>query len=104
MKIFISLLNGCCFTKVSAQEIQSHPATLALKSEKPLVVVNGESTAYVDLSFVKPNDNESIEVLKNKNAIDRFGEAGKNGVMLISNKKAPQLGAFVLILFRIRIT
>ncbi|MBX2945750.1 MAG: TonB-dependent receptor plug domain-containing protein [Cyclobacteriaceae bacterium] len=92
MRIFITLLIGCSFASVSAQEIQSNTATIALKSEiKPLFVVNGVPTAYDDLSFVKPNDIESIEVLKNQKAIDRFGEAGKNGAVLITLKNFKKL-------------
>jgi len=92
MKLLLTLLIYCGFTTVSAQEIQSN-STISLKSEKPLFVVNGEPTTYDDLSSIKPNDIESIEVLKNQKAIDQFAEAGKNGVVLITlkNFKKPEV-------------
>lgn len=60
-------------------------------TEKPLFVVNGEHTTYDDLSHIKPNDIESIHVLKNEKAIDQFGEAGKNGVVVITLKNFVKL-------------
>ena len=90
--MFITLL-VCCSFAASAQEIKSNSTSISMKSEKPLFVVNGEHTTYDDLSFIKPNDIESIEVLKNQKAIDQFGEAGKNGVVLITlkNFKKPEV-------------
>lgn len=40
-----------------------------------------------DIKNINPNDIESIEVLKDKSAIDTFGEKGKNGVIIIKLKK-----------------
>jgi hypothetical protein len=39
------------------------------------------------LESINPDDIESIEVLKNESAITRFGEAGKNGVIIVTLKK-----------------
>lgn len=82
MKALHTLLVACCFATASAQEINLITST----TEKPLFVVNGERTTYDDLSHIKPNDIESIHVLKNEKAIDQFGEAGKNGVVVITLK------------------
>lgn len=89
MKALHTLLVICCFATASAQEINLITTT----TEKPLFVINGKHTTYDDLSHIKPNDIESIHVLKNKKAIDQFGEAGKNGVVVITlkNFKKPEL-------------
>jgi hypothetical protein len=82
MKALHTLLVICCFATASAQEINLNTTT----AEKPLFVINGKHTTYDDLSHIKPNDIESIHVLKNEKAIDQFGEAGKNGVVVITLK------------------
>jgi hypothetical protein len=82
MKALHTLLVICCFATASAQEINLITTT----AEKPLFVINGKHTTYDDLSHIKPNDIESIHVLKNEKAIDQFGEAGKNGVVVITLK------------------
>jgi hypothetical protein len=87
MKALHTLLVICCFATASAQEINLNTTT----AEKPLFVINGKHTTYDDLSHIKPNDIESIQVLKNQKAIDQFGEAGKNGVVVITLKNFVKL-------------
>ncbi|MBX2967593.1 MAG: TonB-dependent receptor plug domain-containing protein [Cyclobacteriaceae bacterium] len=84
MRTLLTLLTACIFAIASAQEIRL--TSQSFTTEKPLFVVNGEHTAYDDLSYIKPNDIESIEVIKNQQAIDRYGEAGKNGVVVVTLK------------------
>ncbi|MEB2774848.1 TonB-dependent receptor plug domain-containing protein [Algoriphagus sp. D3-2-R+10] len=43
-----------------------------------------------DLKDINPEDIKSIEVLKDKSAIDVFGEKGENGVIIIKLKKDPK--------------
>jgi hypothetical protein len=52
----------------------------------PLIVVDGVIKEYKFLEAVNPNDIQSIEVLKDQKAIDRFGEKAKNGVILVTMK------------------
>lgn len=55
-------------------------------SEKnPLVIVDGKETA--SLSGINPDAIESMEVLKEKTAIDRYGERAKDGVIIVKLKK-----------------
>jgi hypothetical protein len=82
MKALHTLLVICCFATASAQEINLNTTT----AEKPLFVINGKHTTYDDLSHIKPNDIESIQ-----KAIDQFGEAGKNGVVVITLKNFVKL-------------
>ena len=51
----------------------------------PLYLVDGvEKTGIVNID---PNDIESIEVLKDAKATAKYGEKGKNGVILIQTKR-----------------
>lgn len=52
---------------------------------RPYYVVDGKHVT--DISHIKPEYIESISVLKDKSAIDKYGENGKNGVIEITMKK-----------------
>ena len=55
--------------------------------ETPLVVVDGEEISVSSLEKFSSDTFESINVFKGETAINRFGEKGKNGVLLITTKK-----------------
>ena len=55
--------------------------------ETPLVVVDGEEISVSSLEKLSADTFESINVFKGEAAINRFGEKGKNGVLLITTKK-----------------
>ncbi|MDX1639392.1 MAG: SusC/RagA family TonB-linked outer membrane protein, partial [Balneolaceae bacterium] len=64
-----------------------------LNNSSPLYVVDG--MLLDDISFLSPQDVESIEVLKDASATAIYGSRGANGVVLISTKEgvsgAPQI-------------
>jgi outer membrane protein assembly factor BamA len=53
-----------------------------------LTFVDGKETSEEDLKKINPDQFESISVLKKKEFTDKYGEKGKNGVVLITLKKA----------------
>ena len=57
------------------------------KDEKPLFVVDDKIIGNDDITKIKPNDIESITVLKDESATKLYGEKGKNGVVIIKMKK-----------------
>lgn len=59
-----------------------------INNSDPLYVVDGFQTN--DLSFLNPNDVESMEILKDASATAIYGSRGANGVVLITTKKAEQ--------------
>jgi TonB-dependent SusC/RagA subfamily outer membrane receptor len=70
------------------------PPAIALAKASPLFILDNVEMPGIDLDKVKPEDIESIEVLKDKKATEPYGEKGKNGVVIISTKsfaKARQL-------------
>lgn len=52
---------------------------------KPLYIVDDKKVSSID--DIKPEDIESVSVLKDKSAIDVYGEEGKNGVIVVKMKK-----------------
>lgn len=56
-----------------------------------LYIVNGKEISETDFKTIQPNDIESINVLKDKKAIDKYGEKGKEGVLEIQLKDKPKM-------------
>jgi TonB-linked SusC/RagA family outer membrane protein len=56
-----------------------------LNNASPLYVVDGVLTD--DISYLNPNDIESVEVLKDASATAIYGSRGANGVIIISTKQ-----------------
>ncbi|MBB6499784.1 M56 family metallopeptidase [Pedobacter cryoconitis] len=57
---------------------------------KPLYVIDGKIVSDQEdfkLKNINPNDIESMSILKDEEAIKKFGDAAKNGVILITTKK-----------------
>lgn len=86
----IVLAMGCSdmsddsITKAEFQEAQTQLS--GQQDNAPLYVLNGEQMAANKgnndkLARIKPKYIKSIDVLKNQKAIDRYGEAGRNGVI-----------------------
>ncbi|MGL2967299.1 hypothetical protein [Flavobacterium sp. XGLA_31] len=53
----------------------------------PLYIVDGKEVTEEFIRDLKPEDVDSITVLKDKSAVDKYGVKGKNGVLEIKLKK-----------------
>ncbi len=62
--------------------------TVSRNQTKPLYVVDGIFSQ--DISYINPNDIESIELLKDPSSLAIFGVRGANGVILVTTKKAKE--------------
>ena len=60
----------------------------ALGGNDPLYVVDGVITS--DISFLAPNDIQSMEILKDASATAIYGSRGANGVILVTTKSGTQ--------------
>lgn len=54
---------------------------------KPVLVVDGEIKAEGVMNKLDPKDIESMEILKNSSATALYGNAGKDGVILVTTRK-----------------
>ena len=63
----------------------SKKADSAQQKDNPLQFVDGEEVPNID--EIELEDIESISILKDNSAITKFGDKGKNGVILITTKK-----------------
>ncbi len=57
------------------------------KNKKPVYILNGKEIDEKTLEAISPNQIESVNVIKDKNAIEKYGEKGKNGVVEVFLKK-----------------
>ena len=56
-------------------------------AKHPLYVVDGVTMDYEKVKGISPDNITGMEVLKDKAAIDKYGEKAKNGVVVIHTKK-----------------
>lgn len=56
--------------------------------KKPLMILDGVEIS--DIENISPESIESFSVLKDKSAIDGYGDKGKNGVVIVETKKGTQ--------------
>src|SRR5690606_11008242 len=53
----------------------------------PLYVIDGVPVSDGSLSYINPNDVESISILKDASATAIYGARGANGVVMVTTKK-----------------
>jgi len=68
--------------------LKSSNTEMTLKDIKStnLIFINNKESTQQELDALNPNTIESINVLKEKNAIKRYGQKGKNGVIIVKTK------------------
>ena len=57
------------------------------KEAKPLVYVDGKEIPFEDINKVDPKSIDHMNIVKDKVAIEKYGEKAKDGVILITTKK-----------------
>ena len=61
------------------------------KKDKPIVFINGQKESSDALSNINANQIESFSVIKDQQAIEKYGEEGKHGVILVTLKENADL-------------
>jgi hypothetical protein len=74
----------------SAQAQQPAPsmqnAAIIYDQPRPLVLVNEQETT-TNAIILNPGDIDAVEVVKGANALERYGEKGKDGVIIMNLKQ-----------------
>ncbi|MBD0824003.1 M56 family metallopeptidase [Aestuariibaculum marinum] len=60
---------------------------IEFKGGDPIFILDGKEISEEELKKIKPEFIESLNVLKEKAAIEKYGAKGKNGVIIITTKK-----------------
>lgn len=58
------------------------------KKDKALYFIDGVETTSERVNSMDPSMIESVTVIKNKEALEKYGEKGKNGVILVTTKQS----------------
>jgi TonB-dependent SusC/RagA subfamily outer membrane receptor len=84
LMLFISTIS---LAQDTLQVKPSKSVQLVPNQPKPLFILDDVEMPGSDLGAVKPEDIEKIDVLKDSKAVEKYGEKGKNGVVIITTKK-----------------
>jgi TonB-dependent SusC/RagA subfamily outer membrane receptor len=85
------LVSGGCAERITGprQASSSRPGAAPLAVGQALFVVDGRIlNDHAEVQKIDPARIDNIQVLKGAAAVDRFGSAGANGVVLITMKRA----------------
>lgn len=89
-KLLFSLLLAVCSLQAFAQQELIHPKEQRkqglVPQPQPYIQINGQQIAQPSLALIKPDNIESIDVLKDENATGMFGDKAKDGAILIKAK------------------
>lgn len=64
----------------------------SFRNKGPLVIINGGRASLKELRSINPSEVQSVNVLKGKVAQNIYGDAGKNGVILVMTKDMVRVG------------
>ncbi|SEH92186.1 hypothetical protein SAMN02927937_02157, partial [Paenimyroides aquimaris] len=80
-KLLISI--SCAFAALTVTATPTEHFSNVINYGNPLIIVNGYKIRFADYSRIKPEHIESIIELEPKDAIEVFGEIGKDGAVVI---------------------
>jgi bla regulator protein BlaR1 len=73
--------------KVILNDKKETKVRIILSDDKaPLMILNGQEITNEEMNSINPNTIDKVEVLKDENATIKYGDKGKNGVVVITTK------------------
>ena len=72
--------------KNSSSDTTAKKSVFSDNPNTPLFIVDGKEVTAEEAKLIKPADIKSMEVFKDKDALAKYGEKGKNGVIIITMK------------------
>ena len=73
--------------KPSVTDKESRATIRSISGKEPYIIVDGSPIDNAKLKDIDPKTIDHMEVLKDKSAIEKYGEKAKDGVILITTKK-----------------
>ena len=73
--------------KPSVTDKESRATIRSISGKEPYIIVDGSPIDNAKLKEIDPKTIDHMEVLKDKSAIEKYGEKAKDGVILITTKK-----------------
>ena len=78
-------------TIISNEDLAPFVTVSKNNNEYPLIIVDGEEISMTELKKINANDVKMFSVLKDKTATDKYGEKGKNGVIIVTMEDTKNL-------------
>lgn len=87
LAIVMVAVTQVCFSQAQDQEAQDHikekRVLFILKADEKTVQINNWLGNRIDMDSLDVNSIRSVEVLKDKFAVEKYGEEGKYGVVIL---------------------
>lgn len=83
--------NNVYFKVEGQNQIYPMGSTKGLKTQDALWIIDGRMATNDEMKKISPDDIESISVIKSENSIAIYGEKGRNGVLIVTTKKAANI-------------
>lgn len=83
--------------KIQIQKINDKDTHVTIKgigsvsTQKIVYIVDGKEISNEDFRKIHPNDIERIDILKDKKALEKYGDKAKDGVLLITTKSKKEV-------------
>lgn len=84
-----------------SQKVEHFIKEIKLNIRKELILLDNEPISFGELIKIKPNEIDNIKVLKDKAALEKYGEKGKNGVFVITTKEFKMKGTLQLMKYQL---
>ena len=75
-------------TNTAAALLNSTAIERSIKDSVPLYFLDGKKISVAEFKKLNPNNLESVTVLKDQKDLAKYGDEGKNGVVILVSKKA----------------
>lgn len=78
----------------SVEDAQTPNVVVKRKDDgpEPLIIIDGKESSRAEMEKISPDDIESIEVLKDQAAVEKYGEKTGNGVVIINMRNGQAKG------------
>jgi TonB family protein len=87
-EMLITMKRNVISIKFPDQTIETNKKKpIDINNSNALIIVNGNEISKYELSRINPDKIESIDVLKSKTSVEKYGEKGKDGVIEITTEK-----------------
>jgi len=85
-------------TRDTLQRVTVESRSVDSAMNKCLFIIDGVETSYEGMRKLDQNSIESIHVLKDESSLEKYGEKGRNGVIIIKTKSAGYKGAVSIVI------
>lgn len=84
---FTKTVDGETISIIEDSNQNTRKTSIVNNGKTPLYILDGKEITSEQMEAIQPSDIDTVTVLKDKSATDKYGKKGENGVIVISLKK-----------------